>query len=205
MASGMQFDMKQFHSSMGLYVKVSKRDFAYIVNKRAINIAFKAMKKTKAATAKKVRADLLRKAKVPGRRGKQRPSMAALIVNKKEAGKGLYGAAMKEKIRELIKLRTRTIAYIKSGFLGVIRHIEAKVPGRAKRRPNNVSKFSRNPGKGKAALPVIRAQALIMNFAKDSAKVAGKAVQAAINSDASDMATFARRRLRKSWKKLGAI
>lgn len=212
MASPFQIDSSKLHSAFKLYVQVSKRDFADIVNKRAINISFIAMRKTPAAQARTIKADLRRRIKGGGRRGKKRPPLAAILIasGSSKAGPdgkpkpGLYGARMRHEIEELIKRRQRTRAYIKSGFLKPIRDIEPKVKGRARKRPRNVQGFSKVPGKGKPAFPVIRPVAQILNYATDAGRIAGPAVQAAVNADARDMVKHARRVMAKRARSFSA-
>ena len=212
MPNGVEFDLSQFHSALDKYAQVSKRDFADIVNKRAINIAFISMRKTPAAQARSIKASLMRRVKGNGRKGKGRPPIAALMIasGSKKAGlvgkpsPGLYGAKMREEIEGLVKRRVRTRAYIKSGFLKAIRGIEPYVKGRAKRRPQNIKKFSKEPGKGKRAIAVIKPVAVIINYATEAKKIAGPAIQAAINADARDMVKYAEKVMAKRAREASA-
>lgn len=210
MPSGIELDTRRFNAALRLYVKESKRDFAYIINKRAINIAYIAMRKTPTATAKRIERDLRKRISVPGRKGKHRPPRAALLISSGSAKAGfnhpmgLYGATMREEINRLIARRQRTRAYIKSGFLKTIRDLERVQPGRPKRQPRNTQDFSRLAGEGRGARKSINPTALIMHYAKDSSRIAGPALQAAVNADADDMVRFAKKRLIKTARKYSA-
>lgn len=210
--TGIRIDSSEFRSALKLYLKASSRDLPYIINKRAINIAFIAMRKTPSASGKRIAQNLLKKISVPGKKGKNRPPRAALLIAsgseksglKRKPVPGLYGSAMSEAIRDLIDRRQRTRGYIKSGFLKSIRDLEKRSPGRAKRKPRNVQDFSRLPGAGVAAKPGFNPTAEILNYASNSAKVAGPALQAAVNADARDMKQFAEKRMAKTAKRFSA-
>ena len=208
----LKLDFREFHRAIDLYSKVSKRDFADIINKRVVNIAYIAMRKTPAAPAKRIGNDLMRKVKGRGRKGKGRPPIVALMIasGSEKAGlkakpkPGLYGVKMREEIEKVIKRRVRTRAYIKSGFLRAVRDVEPQIKGRAKRRPRNVKKFSKAPGKGKAARPVLKPFGEILNYAANATKIAGPALQAAINADSKDMVKYASKVLANRAKAMSA-
>ncbi len=125
--TGIFIDTREHNAAMRLYIRHSKRDLAFIVNKRGINVAFIAMRKTPAATDKRIARDLLKKVAVPGRKRKNRPPRAALLIAsgseksgwKTKPSPGLQGKDMSAAIGHLISRRQRTRAYIKSGFLRV--------------------------------------------------------------------------------------
>ena len=56
--TGINIDTREFQAALKQYVKHSKRDLAFIVNKRAINVGFLALRKTPTATAKRIERDL---------------------------------------------------------------------------------------------------------------------------------------------------
>lgn len=203
--TGIAIDTREFEAALKFYVQHSKRDLAYIVNKRAINVAFLAMRKTPSARAAKIERDLRKRIAVPGRKGKGKPPLAALMINagsdklgKNPPPKGLYGDAMAEAIREVARKRQRTRAYIKSGWLKSIRDLEKAVPGRTKRQPRNVQDFARQAGEGRPAKPGINPTAQVISHAQGAQRIAGPALQKALNADAADMRKFTERRLQKT-------
>lgn len=208
-STGIVIDTREHNAAMRQYLRYSKRDLAFIVNKRGINIAFIAMRKTPAATPKRIERDLRKRMPSPGRKGRGRPPRAALLIasGSDKAGRkgkptpGLYGQEMAQEIEQLVGRRQRTRAYIKSGFLKPIRDLERGIPGRAKRQPRNVQNFSRQPGEGKAAKPGLNPTAEIINHATKAQEIAGPALQAALNDDAADMRKFTAKRMQATANK----
>lgn len=206
--TGITIDTREFNAALQLYMRHSKRDLAFVVNKRAINVSFIAMRKTPAATAGKINRQLRKRIAVDGRKGKKKPPLVALMINKgsnkiggEKPAKGLYGAAMAEEIREVIGKRQRTRAYIKSGFIKTIRDLEKRDRGRQKRQPRNVQTFSRQAGQGKPAFAGINPTAEIINFATGAKEIAGPALQSALNADAADMRKFTAKRMQQTANK----
>lgn len=206
--TGITIDTREFQAALKLYARHSKRDLPYIVNKRAINVAFIAMRKTPSATAAKIKRDLRKRIAVDGRKGRKKPPLVALMINSgssklrgEKPEKGLYGQAMATEIEEVIARRQRTRAYIKSGFLKTIRDIERRVPDRQKRQPRNVQTFSRPAGAGKPAAFGINPTAEVINYATGARDIAGPALQAALAADAADMRKFTAKRMQQTANK----
>ena len=105
---------------------------------------------------------------------------------------------MADAIESLIDRRKRTRAYVKSGWLKSIRDIERAEKGRAKRPPRNVQRFSRMPGQGKPARFGLNPTAEVINHATAATKIAGRALQQAINADAKDMRDFTAKRMQQT-------
>lgn len=209
--TGVKLDTREFQSALRQYARHSKRSMAEIVNKRAINVAFIAMRKTPTARANRIERDLRKRISVPGRKGKGRPPRAALIIasGSRHAGRakpapGLYGAEMREAVEKLVKQRQRSRGYVKSGFMKSIRDLERRTKGRAKRQPRNVQDFKRLPGEGRGARAGLNPTAEVINYATDAVKLAGKPLQQAINADARDMRTFTAKRMQKDANKFNA-
>ena len=206
--TGIEIDTREFQEAMKFYLKHSKRDLAFVVNKRAINVSFLTMKKTPSASAARINRDLRKRIAVDSRKGKKKPPLAALLIASgsdkiggKKPARGLYGAAMKEEIERVIGRRQRTRAYIKSGFIKTIRDLERKVPGRQKRPPRGTQGFSKPAGEGRPARPGINPTAEVINHATNAGRIAGPALQKALNADAADMRRFTEKRLQKTANK----
>ena len=205
--TGIDIDTREFQAALKQYVQHSKRDLAFIVNKRAINVSFLALKKTPTATAKRIERDLRKRVSVPGRKGKGRPPKAALLIASGSAKvglnhrMGLYGAEMRDEISRVIKQRQRSRGYVKSGWLQSIRDLERNTPGRKKRKPRNVQTFSRLPGEGRAARQGINPTAQVLNHASDAYKIAARPLQAALDADALDMRKFTAKRMQQTANK----
>jgi hypothetical protein len=206
--TGVKLDTKEFQAALRQYAEHSKRDMASIVNKRGINVAFIAMRKTPSASNARIKRDLRKRIAVQGRKGRGRPPLAALLIasgsskaGRERSEKGLYGQAMAEEIEQLIERRQRTRAYIKSGFLKTIRDLEKVEKGRSKRQPRNVKNFSRQPGEGRAARKGINPTAEVLSYAQSAREIAGPALQAALVADAADMRKFTAKRMQKTANK----
>lgn len=208
MPSGIAIDTSEFEAALSFYMRHTKRDLAYVVNKRAINVSYKAMRFTPSASPKKIERELRKRMARPGRKGKGRPPLAALLIAKGKEYKnrvvkpkpGLYGAEMRERIQMFIRSRQRSRGYVKAGWLKVIRDFERKVPGRKKRKPRNVQDFRKLPGEGRIAKPGLNPTAEVINHAIAARKIAKAPLQRALNSDAEDMKIFTMKRLIKRAK-----
>jgi len=207
--TGIKLDTKEFQAALLQYAQHSKRDMAFIVNKRAMNVAFIALKKTPSATPAKIERNLRKKMAGNGRKGAGRPPLAALLIahGQKFGGRtikpspGLYGQAMADRIKWFISVRKRSRGYVKSGWLKVVRDFERKLGGRAKRQPRNVQDFARLPGEGKAARPGINPTAEVVNHAQAARRIAKGPLQAALSADAADMRKFTAKRMQKTANK----
>lgn len=204
--TGIDIDTREFQAALKQYIRHSKRDLAFIVNKRAINVAFIALRKTPTATGKRIERDLRKRISVAGRKGRGRPPRAALIIasGSEHAGPGgkptpgLYGQEMANRIKRFVASRQRSRGYVKSGWLKSIRDLERRTPGRAKRKPRNVQDFKRLPGEGRAARQGINPTAEVINHATDALKIGKRPLQEALNADAADMRRFTAKRMQKA-------
>ena len=144
MASQVTFkiDKTEFDRAMRAYREVSKRTPAEICNKKAYYIARRALWYTDKADSKKIAAELgsLRKGKMRlttrtrytwSGKTYQAP-FAALILNARaRPGQGLYGAKMTEAIQKFLAARMRSVAFLKSGWIGAIKALENFVGSKA--------------------------------------------------------------------------
>jgi hypothetical protein len=202
--TGIEIDTTEFNQALKMYLKVSKRDLSYICNKRAINIAFIAMRKTPSARAQRIERDLRKKISIEGRKPKHQPPRAALLIasGSRKSGRekpkpGLYGAFMRSEIAKLIDKRKRSKAYVKSGWLKAIRDLRAAAKEKRRLRPAGTRDFANPAGEGRAARPGINPTAEIINHAQAARKISGAALRHAFSVDAADMRNFAARQLRK--------
>ena len=163
----MELDTREFQKALLKYIPTTKRDLPEIVNKRAINVAFKAIRFTPKANAAKIRRALRLKSRLNA-------PLAALIVNKlqgKYGRKGYYGAAMKSEVEEFIKGKVRGIGYLKSGWLASAQQM-ARLAGMKVGRSRATKVYGKGEhGQAKHAKPGWTPSATIINLAEGIADV----------------------------------
>jgi hypothetical protein len=195
-AVNIQIDTKEFNSALRDYIKVSRRSIAEIVNKRAVNIAFKAIRHTPKALKSKINRELKAKSKL-----NPKAPLGAILVNKGRKP-GLYGEAMTSEIEALKQRRARTIGFIKSGWLGAVKDLQPHA--KVFRRPPRVNVQGPPKGYGKPARSGLNPTAEIVNQVAGAVKIGASALQRAINEDAIDMRDFTAKRMQQDANKYNA-
>lgn len=149
--ASLRLDTRQFDRVLGQYLRVSERAPAEIINRKAFFIARRAVVETpkanraqfiKKLTAQQTVAEKLlgQKVRLTKTKGVLRGKMltqkvkgaplAALIINARRARQGLpglSGAKMEEAINQLLAVRSKSVAFLKSGWLPAIRILEPHV------------------------------------------------------------------------------
>ena len=193
----MELDTREFQRALLKYIPTTKRDLPEIVNKRAINVAFKAIRFTPKASAPKIRRQLKKQAK-----GKA--PLAALIVNKLQGRfgrQGYYGAKMKSEVEEFIKGKVRGIGYLRSGWLASAQQM-ARLAGMKVGRSRATKVYGKGEhGQAKHAKPGWTPSATIINLATGIADVGKPALQKAINAEARELIRHVERKLKGSARK----
>jgi hypothetical protein len=166
------WDQSKFDETLEEYAKYSKRTHAQIVNTKAYYVARKALWFTPKADSYKMKQQLgglvtvsrvNRKGRTVRRRqlqlvnstrqGLESAPLAALILNTrmgKKGIKGLYGSKMERAIKELLSSRYRSVAFIKSGWLGSIRALAPLVKDKSAAAPADPSAKQVGRPKGEA-------------------------------------------------------
>jgi len=137
MKAGIQIDTREFDAALNAVAQGSRRTFAEVVNGQALALAFRAIKRTKAADATKVAwrlGQIGTKIVVDKKTGKRKKgariysqeqnSLAARIVNARRLEKGqqtLHGKALVAAARDFIIASVRSVKYIRSGWLPAVR------------------------------------------------------------------------------------
>jgi hypothetical protein len=196
MAVELNIDTREFNAALRQYIKVSSRTLPEIVNKRAVNIAFKSIRHTPKAKKARIKRDL----KVKSRTNPKAP-LAAILVN---AGRnpGLYGDDMKQAVEELKERRAKSIGFIKSGWLGAVNDLQPHA--KVFRRTPRVNVKGKPKGFGRPARKGLNPTAEIVNQVAGAVKVGSSALQRAMNDDADDMRTFTAKRMQKDANKFNA-
>lgn len=215
------WDVSRFESTLREYLRVTSRTLPKVVNTKLYYIARKAVWFTQKADVEHIRSELGRFVTVSelNRKGKtvkrrrlvlaparsHNAPLAALIVNKRRGvGKGLYGAAMARAVREMVAARSRSTAFLKSGFLPGVKKLapfadkagqpamdsSAKVIGRAKGDGQPANEMDFNP----VAFIVNEASAL---RDRNTAlfRVAGKGLEIAFDDETASMLEYIERKM----------
>lgn len=140
---------------------------ATIVNTKAYFIARNAVMLTSKVDKEKVKNSLMASSKIA-----PNAPIAALIVNKERGfkasgdafmnsgkkdkkvtkGAGLYGDKMKTAIEKLIRIRQRTVNYLRSGWVPAVKQIERMVPKKGGRpKMDNIKPKGKDKGGGSPA------------------------------------------------------
>lgn len=199
MAISIQVDTKEFNAALREYIKVSRRTLPEIVNKRAVNIAFKSIRWTRKARKSQINRDLKQKARIA-----PKAPIGAILVNYKagqDGEKGFYGDKMKQQVERMKLARHSSAGYIKAGWLGAFRDLQphAKV---FRRPPRGLgSGNAAKKGFGRPAKRGINPTAEIVNQVEGAVKIGAPGLQRAMNADAADMAQFAAKRMQQDANK----
>ena len=195
----MELDTSEFQKALLKYIPTTKRDLPEIVNKRAINVAFKAIRFTPKANAAKIRRAMRLKTRLNA-------PLASLILNKlqgKYGRKGYYGDKMRAEVEEFIKSRVRGIGYLKSGWLASAQQM-ARLAGMKVGRSRATKVYGKGEhGQARHAKPGWTPSATIINLAEGIADVGKPALQKAINAEAREIMRHVERKLRGTARKQG--
>lgn len=195
----MKLDTSEFQRALLRYIPTTKRDLPEIVNKRAINVAFKAIRFTPKAKPGRVRRQL-KKA------GKNNAPVAALLLNKIQGyygNAGYYGAKMREEVDEFIAGKVRSIGYMKSGWLAAAKKL-ARLAGQRAGRSRAAKVYGEGEhGQAKAAKTGWTPTALIINRAVGIADVGQVPLQQALNAEAKEILKHVERKMKKSARRHG--
>lgn len=228
MAASAEWVMERFNRALAEYERVSPKALPEILNTKALWIARQALWLTKKADRSVIREQLGEIVKVDRvtKRGtvvKRRAlsltlgtrvnaPLAALIVNKRRgliSQAGLYGKEMARAIISLLGARTRSIAFLKAGWVPAIKALLRYVPsaerggrpdgGDAEVRQRGVAK-----GQGEPARESWTPLARIENFANAKGDHAGAlvrygepALQAAFEQEAAGMEAHVEKKFRE--------
>ena len=205
------------------YAKVNRRSFKDIVNAKALDMAFQALKHTDAANAGAIEYKLgaignkVSKSRKTGqlRKGKRilkDDSFAARIVNsrRKKAGHPLiWGKELEKAAQKLINMRVRAVGFLKSGWMPAIKKLSYVVDRKYKRPwPKGLSKGKARPkGWGRPAKGELKPEAWIANSATNNNLRAIRKIEAGLSrgmaASIADMAVYIERKLGRDYKKAG--
>lgn len=212
-----------FTQQLRRYAKVNKRSFKDIVNAKALDLAFQALKHTDAASATAIEYKLgavgnkVSKSRKTGalRKGKRilkDDSFAARIVNsrRKKAGHPLiWGKELEKAAQKLINMRVRAVRFLKSGWMPAIKKLSYAVDRRDRRPwPKGLSKGkAATKGWGRPAKAELNPEAWVANSATNNSRQAISKIKAGLSRGMSaavaDMAIYIEKKLGRDYKKAG--
>lgn len=196
MAGEIKIDDREFKAALRSYMKQSRRTLAEIVNKRAVNIAFKSIRYTPKAKKSRINRDLKQKSLIA-----PKAPIGAILVNSKRKP-GLYGPSMIDAVEDLKVKRARTLGFIKSGWFGAIKDLQPHA--KVRRRAPRLNLKGKPKGYGRAARRGLNPTAEIINQVPGASEIGSSALQRAMNEDAIDMRTFTAKRMQQDAKKYNA-
>lgn len=128
-------DVWSFNQVLRRYAELSKRDWADIVNRKALQLAFETLKETPKADAAAIR-ELESKEWWPKYIAKRITGAGVTFKHKKATihiqGRGYTRAEARQVSRKIIAARVRSTAFFKSGWLPAIRTLLPLVRDKAK-------------------------------------------------------------------------
>ncbi len=212
-----------FSRQLRRYAKVNRRSFKEIVNAKALDMAFQALKHTDAANAGAIEYKLgaignkVSKSRKTGqlRKGKRilkADSFAARIVNsrRKKAGKALiWGKELEKAAQKLINMRVRAVKFLKSGWMPAIKKLSYAVERRDRRPwPKGLSKGKARPkGWGRPAKGELKPEAWVANSATNNSRLAISKIEAGLSrgmaASVASMAIYIEKKLGRNYKKAG--
>lgn len=172
-----EFSTKQMAQALDEYATATKRDMAYVCDRAGMNVCLRAAQGTPKANASEIRAL------------KDEPWWPA-FVGKQFKGEKFTKREAKEMSRKIIGARVRAIKFTMAGWFPGARILAARI-GRSLRISGKKSYGTAIPAKSLTFNPVT----VIINRAKGAPVVGKPALVAAFAYVASDMMTFARKRM----------
>lgn len=210
MSASFHLDTRQFNKAIVDYKFACGRDWADIINKKALQLAFEAMKETGKADKEAIRKlqELPWWPKYIAKRiSKTGASYTRRIKGKTETFnvKGRYTRAEARAIsRRIIMARVRSTAFHKSGWLPAIKRLFPLVKDRAGLRSgqSGVKIVGVEKGSGIAAMPGASPWAMIKNSAEGITKMGKGALQRALNYVTADTMVYIARKMQERANKM---
>lgn len=221
----MDFETRDFQTALRQYAKERvERDYDYIVNRAALNLAIKASLATPLAVVAKIRA-IAKKPWWPKYVAKRLRGKGGVTVKfkktRKVAARKLRlsfgrvredGSHRRYTVHEaraaskaLIDMRVKRKGYIRSGFGPIIDKLKLKKLGlRLSGAKRGTTKIRKKPGKVIVALPSLNPQCLLFG-GKAASKIMKEGIRKAMPLAAADMREFVRQRMLKRAKKFAPM
>ena len=214
-------DFRNFNAAFKRYMKATSRTLTEVVNKKAGLIAVQALNNTKRAdrssientlgsivtTTRQTRKGRTVKSKKLSlvKSNSSNAPLAALIVNKRRAAKGLpglEGAQMAQAIRKLLGGKFRSIGFLASGWIQAIKRIQAAAGSLGLGYNRSVRQYGESKGGAIPAKESLNPIATIFNEIDAhanprAAEVIRRGVQQALNKEAASMDAYVEKKMSK--------
>ena len=140
----LEIDTTQFHKAMRTYMKATKRTLPEVINNKAYFVVRNAMKRTRKADVKKIRA-FFRKAN----RKEWLPYVVRFLLNTGKTGRGMRPteAEIQAGMKKLKGMRAKSVAYLRAGWIPALRAFSKAAKGKATSR-RMVAYMSNTIGRG---------------------------------------------------------
>jgi hypothetical protein len=168
---------RDFSKAMRQYAELSKKEVSEAINKKAKDVAIRAIKYTPRADKSAIESQL------------RANGLAYKIIKKT----GLTRKQIKAKAERLIRLRKRSVGYIRAGWYKAAQAFGARG---GKTRPGKRA----DAGTGKRATPS-KTEAVMNNYTKGATTVSGNALARAMEEVRKDMMVYIGRKLGEKWGK----
>lgn len=204
-----QLDTRLFNRVMQQYSEINRRTYPEIVNAKALDVSFRALKETPKADKAEIKA-LAEKPWWPKYIAKRIAGKGVVAFRKGASkiriqGKGFTREEAKKISEKIIASRVRSIAFRKAGWLPAIRRLYplCKDKQYARGTTGGARQYGVDKGSARPAVPGDNPFALIVNSAEGIDRYGGvEALQRAINGAAMDMAEYIARKLEGNARKV---
>jgi hypothetical protein len=168
---------RDFAKAMRQYAELSKKEVSEALNKKAKDVAIRAIKYTPKADKERIEQQL----------------RANGLVYKLVKKTGLTKKQIQQKAERMIRARKRSAGYIKAGWYKAAQVFGAR-GGRTK------AKGLAAQGTASKATPS-KTEAVMNNYTKGATKVSGQALARSMDEVRKDMMVYIGRKLREKWGK----
>lgn len=201
-----QLDTTKFNQVMREYARWNKRDWADIVNAKALDVAFRALKETPKASVSEIR-QLESKEWWPKYVAKRIAKGVSFRKGKAKLnfqGEGFTRQDARQVSKAIIAARSRSVAFVKSGWLWGIRDLWRIVKDKvfARGGTGGVRAIGQPKGSARPAVAGDNPAALIINSAIGVEKVGVAPLQRAVDGAAVDMASYIARKMEERARKV---
>ena len=204
-------DTRKFDEAIRFYASAVKKDTAHIVNRQALNVLLKTVKLTPKADPKTIKGNLLRPDGKPNARVYRIISMhdaggAFAEANAMKTSKGRRSAKLKV-AKAFVERRVRATGYIRAGWFTAISVLD-RLLGKNVNLGSGTGirkKFPNLTGHILTAKESEKPFAEFGSMAKAAGKVGLNALQAGMNSAATDMRLYSEKVMKETARKVAKV
>lgn len=200
-------DTREFNRVLHEYQRHSRKDWADIVNAKALDVSFRALAETPKADVSEIRALEAREwwpkyvaKRIIGGGVSFRKGKAKINIQ----GRGFSRAEAKLVSKKIIAARARSVAFLKSGWLPAIRRLYPLVKDRIKSgvRIGGARQYGVEKGSASPAAAGDNPAAIIINSTVGIEKMGVEPLQRAVDGAAADMAVYIARKMEETARRV---